>query len=174
MPQDRYYTISLYRASKGNMVRTYYTNQASEVPSIGFQYRLSTSPYGIFFFIACLRYCEESIMRRRKNNRTNGRTNPSPKHTLHIPEELLSPYAAMTIRAITPAKTNPRSIEKSVARATRIPRFLRAYALSSLASAEPVPHTGYSPPAPARVSRSQHTMCCFDAYRILQHLVRRS
>jgi hypothetical protein len=149
-------------------------NQASEVPNIGFQYRLSTRPYGIFFFIACLRYCEESIMRRRKNNKTNGSTHPSPKQTLHTPEDVRSLYAARTISATMPAKTKPRSIEKSVARATRIPRLLRAKALSSLASAEPVPHTGYSPPAPAIVSRLQRRLFVSNVYRILQRHVRRS
>ena len=145
-------------------------NQASDVPSIGFQYRLSMSPYGNFFFIACFRYWVELIMRRRKNSRTSGRTIPSPKHILQTPTDVRSSYAERTMRATIPAKTKPRSIAKSVDIATRIPRLFRAYSPSSLASVEPVAQTGYSPPAPASVSLEPsngavvlHTESCYTA-----------
>jgi len=93
--------------------------------------------------MACLRYCVLSIIRIRKKNKTHGRTKPMPKQTRHTPDEVRSWYAASTMSAMTPAPTKPRSIEKSVDRATRRPRRRRTYWLSSAASVLPVAHVGY-------------------------------
>jgi hypothetical protein len=120
-------------------------NHAIEVPIIAFQYLFNTKPYGMRSFIACLTYCSESSIRRRKKSSATGIINPIPKLTLQTPSLSSCPYATRTIITTIPAATKPASTAKQVAKADNIPRFPRTVWLSFVASVVVVAQVGYSP-----------------------------